>query len=84
MIEVNGAHRHTFANPHGKVFEICCFARAPGCINHGEPTTECTWFVGHAWRFAHCGSCFAHLGWQYQSQLAGSFYGLIRADLLRE
>lgn len=83
MIEVNGSHRHVFANPHGKVFEIGCFSRAPGCMNHGQPTAECTWFAGCTWRFSLCASCFSHLGWQYQSPLTGSFFGLILTNLLR-
>ena len=83
MIEVNGSHRHVFANPLGKVYEIGCFSQAPGCMNHGPPTTECTWFAGCTWRFSLCVSCFSHLGWQYQSHLTGSFFGLILANLLR-
>ncbi|MEW6521328.1 MAG: cereblon family protein [Thermodesulfobacteriota bacterium] len=83
MIEVNGSHRHVFANPQGKVFEIGCFSQAPGCMNHGQPTAACTWFAGCTWRFSLCVSCFSHLGWQYQSPLTGSFFGLILANLLR-
>lgn len=84
MIEVSGSHRHVFANPYGKIFEIGCFAAAPGCISHGTPTTECTWFAGCSWRFSLCGSCFSHLGWKYQSYRAASFFGLILANLLRQ
>jgi len=83
MIEVNGSHRHVFANPLGKVFEIGCFSHAPGCMNRGSPTTECTWFAGCSWRFSLCLSCFSHLGWQYHSDLTGSFFGLILVNLLR-
>ncbi|MFZ5766444.1 MAG: cereblon family protein [Thermodesulfobacteriota bacterium] len=82
MIEVNGSHRHVFANPHGKVFEISCFSAAPGCVDHGVPTTECTWFAGCAWRFSLCVTCSAHLGWRYQSPLSGVFWGLILAALV--
>ena len=84
MIEVNGSHRHVFANPYGKIFEIGCFAMAPGCISNGSPTTECTWFAGCSWRFSLCASCFSHLGWKYQSNLTASFFGLILANLLRQ
>ena len=83
MIAVNGSHRHVFTNPLGKVYEIGCFSRAPGCMNQGQPTTECTWFTGCAWRFSLCSSCFSHLGWQYHSDLTGYFFGLILANLLR-
>lgn len=82
MIEVNGSHRHTFANPHGKVFEIGCFSGASGCINHGPATHDCTWFAGCTWRFSLCANCFTHIGWKYHSTLAGSFFGLIWAQLL--
>jgi len=82
MIEVSGSHRHVFANPYGKIFEIGCFAAAPGCISQGTPTTECTWFAGCSWRFSLCGSCFSHLGWKYQPNRAASFFGLILANLL--
>ena|GEM_PF-270377 len=83
MIAVNGSHRHVFTNPLGKVYEIGCFSQAPGCINQGPPTTECTWFTGCTWRFSLCASCFSHLGWQYHSDLTGYFFGLILANLLR-
>ncbi|OKY73747.1 MAG: hypothetical protein BM485_16935 [Desulfobulbaceae bacterium DB1] len=82
MIEVNGSHCHVFANPHGKVFEIGCFSAAPGCVHHGTPTRECTWFTGCSWRFSLCAVCSAHLGWHYQSDLAGSFWGLVLANLV--
>lgn len=81
-ISVNGNHRHVFANPHGKIYEIGCFACAPGCINHGPPTMECTWFAGCSWRFSLCATCSTHLGWHYQSNLGGSFFGLILANLV--
>ncbi|MBU0908237.1 MAG: hypothetical protein KKA54_09485 [Proteobacteria bacterium] len=83
MIAVNGSHRHVFTNPHGKVYEIGCFSQAPGCLTHGPPTTECTWFTGCTWRFSLCGSCFSHLGWQYHSYLTGYFFGLVLANLTR-
>ena len=35
-IRVNGAYAHTFANPHGIVFEIGCFSQADGCIHPGN------------------------------------------------
>ncbi len=84
MIEVNGSYRHTFTNPHGKVFEIGCFSSAPGCISHGPATHDCTWFAGCSWRFSLCANCFAHIGWKYQSSLSGSFYGLVLVHLLWE
>lgn len=83
MIEMNGRFLHVYANPAGKVFEIGCFAAAPGCVNHGQPTAECTWFPGYSWRFSLCGTCLAHLGWRYQSAIAGSFYGLILGNLVK-
>ncbi len=82
MIVVNGNHRHVFANPHGKVYEIGCFVYAPGCINYGTSTMECTWFAGCSWRFSLCATCSAHLGWHYQSNSGGAFYGLILANLI--
>lgn len=82
MIEVNGGHHHTFANPHGKVFSIGCFAAAPGSITHGPASTDCTWFAGYSWRFSLCYNCLVHIGWKYESHMSGSFFGLILANLL--
>ncbi|WP_457575308.1 cereblon family protein [Desulfomarina sp.] len=81
-IEVNGAHEHTFFNPAGVVFHLGCFRIAPGCVQAGPATSEFTWFKGYIWRFALCGNCGVHLGWQYQ-QDESRFFGLILA-LLRE
>ncbi len=74
---VNGSHRHTFANPSGIVFEIGCYVNVKGCGYAGPPSTEFTWFAGHSWRIAVCGSCLVHLGWMFVSSQGGSFFGLI-------
>ena len=76
-ISIEEAHEHTFVNPGGYVFHIGCFERAPGCLQVGEPTEQNTWFRGHAWSYALCGSCFAHLGWVFQRGEEQSFFGLI-------
>lgn len=76
-IQVQGAHRHTFANPGGIVFEIGCFRSAPGCIQTGAASSEFTWFNGFLWQLAACRSCLAHLGWRFASKTAAQFYGLI-------
>jgi len=76
-IVIGGAHRHTFANPHGILFEIACFSFADGCRYLGPGTDEFTWFKGYDWRIALCGKCLVHLGWQFTSAGKDSFYGLI-------
>jgi len=78
----SGAHRHTFANPHGYLFEIGCFRSAPGCRSEGPAVTEFSWFSGYAWRIAACGRCLNHLGWRFQGA-APSFYGLILNNLIQ-
>lgn len=76
-IAVQGSHRHTFANPHGIVYEIGCFRSARGCQYVGPATEEWSWFGGFSWRIAICGRCLTHLGWLYQKTGYESFYGLI-------
>ena len=76
-VDVGGAHRHQFANPNGFVFTIGCFQQAPGAAVTGVPTTEFTWFPGHAWCYLHCRRCGVHLGWHFTSAAGGAFYGLI-------
>ena len=75
-IEIDAAHRHTFANPSGYLFEIGCFRNADGCAVTGIKTNEFTWFSGYAWQIGVCRRCSIHLGWRFQS-MAGAFYGLI-------
>jgi hypothetical protein len=77
---VNGQHQHIFNNPAGIFYEIGCFSAANGCVNHGTPTIEHTWFTGFAWRYALCTNCLTHLGWFFQSG-DDSFYGLILKNL---
>lgn len=79
--EVGGAHRHTFVNPHGLVFEIGCFRHAPGCAGVGPAEAFFSWFPGYAWRVAVCRACQAHLGWSYGER--PDFHGLV-LDRLRE
>ena len=66
-IEMSGGHVHTFANPHGVVFHIGCFAVAPGCQEASEPSPEFSWFPGYTWEVALCRGCGAHLGWLFRS-----------------
>ena len=79
---VNGSHRHVFCNPGGYVYEIGCFSAAPGCGTVDQPSTEFTWFPGHAWQVAVCRSCLAHLGWKFLGR-SSTFFGLI-LDRLRQ
>ena len=83
-IEVNGRHKHIFNNPEGIVFEIGCFSTAAGCLNHGFPTGEFTWFPGFNWSISICSNCHIHLGWFYHSGGKSSFFGLILNHLIEE
>ena len=79
---IQGAHRHTFANPHGLVFEIGCFKNAIGCGYAGPASDEFTWFAGYRWRVCFCSSCMTHLGWLFTSTGGDAFHGLILERLL--
>ena len=81
-LSIEGKYNHVFTNPHGYVFDIGCFNRAPGCINAGMPTEEFTWFSGYAWRYALCHRCHCHLGWFFTAVREDSFYGLILRRLI--
>ncbi len=76
-IAVQGSHRHTFANPHGIVFEIGCFKTVRGCGYAGAFTDEFTWFAGYSWRVSFCSLCLTHLGWMFISGGGDMFHGLI-------
>jgi len=76
-IAVQGSHQHTFANPHGAVFEIGCFKTARGCGYAGPPTDEFSWFAGYRWRVCFCSMCLTHLGWLFISGGGDMFHGLI-------
>lgn len=76
-MSVRGNQSHVFTNPEGLVFEIGCFARAPGCVKQGRATPRFSWFPPRAWRIALCRSCASHLGWYYEGGDTSSFYGLI-------
>lgn len=79
-IEVAGAHRHTFFNPAGIVYELGCFAAAPGIRLTGEASGEFAWFAGYLWRIGLCGGCGTHLGWHFERG-ESSFFGLILAGI---
>ena len=83
-IEVKGSHQHTFANPHGIVFEIGCFRIVQGCGHAGPASTEFSWFPGFSWRIAVCIKCLAHLGWLFALQDNDSFHGLILDRLVTQ
>ena len=83
-IEVQGSHQHSFANPHGIVFEIGCFRNVKGCGHAGSFSTEFSWFKGFSWRIAVCIMCLTHLGWLFASQHSDSFHGLILDRLVTQ
>ena len=74
-IAVEGAHQHTFRNPHGWSFQVACFSTAPGVAAFGPPVAEHTWFEGFQWQVALCDGCGGHIGWWYLG--ASTFVGLI-------
>ena len=76
-IEMEGAHRHTFANPHGIVYQIGCFKSVTGCGDVGPASDEWSWFKGFSWRVAVCGTWLLHVGWLFISKGGLRFYGLI-------
>ena len=45
-IAMQGSHAHTFANPHGIVFEIGCFRNVRGCGYAGVASDDFSWFAG--------------------------------------
>lgn len=75
-IQINEHHQHVFANPHGYIFHIGCFAQAPGCVIASEETSYFSWFPGYAWQIALCGQCLTLLGWAFRSS-ESQFFGLI-------
>jgi hypothetical protein len=77
-IEVTGKHLHTFFNPAGVLFEIECFAAAPGCHDEGQPTDFFSWFPDCRWRYSYCAKCYHHLGWQFLPSSGPAFWGLIQ------
>ncbi len=79
---VHGSHQHTFANPHGIVFEIGCFKTVKGCGYVGPSSDEFSWFPGYRWRIAACLRCLMHLGWLFDSPDSDSFHGLILDRIL--
>lgn len=80
-IRRGGSAWHRFTNPQGRVFEIGCYAAAPGCACQGPPSTEFSWFAGYAWRVALCAACGNHLGWRFEGR-DPVFFGLILDQLL--
>lgn len=83
-IEINHRFSHTFANPHGHVFEIGCFYRADGCVKFSDTSDEFSWFKGYIWAIGLCRTCQAQLGWIFlpvRPDGQDKFYGLILDQL---
>ena len=81
-IAMQGSHRHTFANPHGIVFEIGCFRNAKGCGYAGVASDDFSWFSGYSWRVCFCTMCLTHLGWMFSLKGGHIFHGLILDRLI--
>ena len=81
-IAMQGSHRHTFANPHGIVFEIGCFRKAKGCGYAGAASDDFSWFAGYSWRVCFCSMCLTHLGWMFSLKGSDIFHGLILDRLI--
>jgi hypothetical protein len=80
---VGDGHEHSFVNPHGYLFRIGCFERAPGCALEGAEHAEYSWFEGTTWQRAPCGRCRHHLGWAFRGA-QDRFFGLILDRLVPE
>ncbi len=83
-IEINRGFSHTFANPHGHVYEIGCFSRADGCVKFSGTSDEFSWFKGYVWAVGLCRNCRVQLGWVFIPVRPGDldkFYGLILDQL---
>ena len=78
---LEGQNEFTFKNPEGVRFNLVTFSRTPGCRPSGVPTTEHTWFPGHAWCYCVCDRCRMQLGWFYAGPSV--FAGLIRERIVR-
>ena len=76
-ISLQGSHQHTFANPHGIVFEVGCFKDVTTCGYAGAATDEFSWFAGYSWRLCFCSMCLTHLGWIFSSHSGDFFHALI-------
>ncbi len=83
-VRVGGRGEHVHTNPAGFTFHLRTFARAPGCVAHGTPQREHSWFPPHAWQVACCGRCATHCGWRFSAGPEGLFFALISASLSRE
>ncbi|MCD4675516.1 MAG: hypothetical protein K8S18_05900 [Desulfobacula sp.] len=81
QIIVNNSFHHTFANPHGYVFEIGCFSNAKGCVPGSIASSEFSWFIGYSWKIGVCNYCSSHLGWIFSSK-SNKFFGLILEKLI--
>jgi len=81
-IVMQGSHRHTFANPHGIVFEIGCFRSVKGCGYAGIASDDFSWFAGYSWRVSFCAMCLTHLGWMFSRMGSDIFHGLILDRLI--
>lgn len=80
-IAINDEYIHKFTNPDGITFEISCFSFATGCVVHGIPVMDHTWFDGFSWCVSLCSNCYTHLGWHYKCEDM-SFFGLILDRLI--
>jgi len=75
-IVMNEHHEHVFANPHGYIYQIGCFAQATGCVVVGQPSSQFSWFPGYSWQVALCKQCWTMLGWAFRTN-ESLFWGLI-------
>ena len=81
-ISRNGDHQHTVFNPAGQVYQIVCYADAPGVVPDGQPSDNFTWFAGYLWQVAYCRNCNRHMGWMFTGD--DTFFGLIKSHLTSE
>ncbi len=75
---IDGAHAHTFFNPAGIAYHVCCYAEAEGATRTCRPERFFSWFTGYAWSILACGSCAQHVGWAFDGlEKDGSFVALV-------
>lgn len=80
---ISASHEHTFMNPHGYMYRVGCFLRAPGVLPEGMPSDFFSWFPGYTWLIERCGGCGMLMGWCFENA-QDHFFGLILPHLVEK
>ena len=56
---------YSSTNPHDNRFDVVRLRSSALILQHGDYSSDCSWFPPYEWSFSMCPQCHLFLGWKF-------------------